>query len=223
MRAVNLLPGDEQRTRLGDKRAPVLVGAGGVAVVTVCAFLLAHSASSGLGGKRAELTAIEASIARLPTVQQPARAGGAIAQERTDRTTALADALSTRIAFDRLLRQVALVLPEDAWLTGLKAAAPETLAPAAGTSGSMPAPSQSQQGGAGSEQEVTIEGATYSQDSVALVLGRLAVVPTLQDVRLTSSALVEPESGQTEKAKGKKTKRVVTFTVTAGLRTRSSS
>ena len=55
MRAVNLLPGDEQRTRLGDKRAPVLVGAGGVAVVTICAFLLAHSASSGLGGKRAEL------------------------------------------------------------------------------------------------------------------------------------------------------------------------
>jgi hypothetical protein len=77
---------------------------------------------------------------------------------------------------------------------------------------------------------VTIQGATYSQSSVARVLSRLSVVPTLADLRLTASALVEPQAEQsrapgekptsTPKRQGKK---VVTFTITGSIRTESSS
>jgi Tfp pilus assembly protein PilN len=221
MRAVNLLPRDEHRARLEGKRTPVLVAAGGIGVVTVAAVLLGLSASGSAGDKRAELKSVNAAIARLPKAQEPTVSNGTIAQERTDRIAALSAALSTRIPFDRLFRQIATVLPEDAWLTGLKATAPTSLSPAAGTSGSAPALTSTAQ------DDVTIAGATYSQDSVVRVLSRLAIVPALQDVRLTSSALVEPQSSASEtpgspgpaKKSGRK---VVTFTINASLRTGAS-
>jgi hypothetical protein len=72
---------------------------------------------------------------------------------------------------------------------------------------------------------VTIQGATYSHQSVARVLARLSVIPSLESIRLTASARVEPQADETEGAK--KTKRkgkpVVTFTVAATLRTGSPS
>jgi Tfp pilus assembly protein PilN len=221
MRAVNLLPRDEHRARLEGKRAPVLVAAGGIGVVTVAAALLGLSASGSAGDKRAELKSVNAAIARLPKAQEPTVSNGTIAQERTDRIAALSAALSTRIPFDRLFRQIAAVLPEDAWLTGLKATAPTSLSPAAGTSGSAPALTSTAQ------DDVTIAGATYSQDSVVRVLSRLAIVPALQDVRLTSSALVEPQSSasQTSGSPGpakKSGRKVVTFTINASLRTGAS-
>jgi Tfp pilus assembly protein PilN len=221
MRAVNLLPRDEHRARLEGKRTPVLVAAGGIGVVTVAAVLLGLSASGSAGDKRAELKSVNAAIARLPKAQEPTVSNGTIAQERTDRIAALSAALSTRIPFDRLFRQIAAVLPEDAWLTGLKATAPTSLSPAAGTSGSAPALTSTAQ------DDVTIAGATYSQDSVVRVLSRLAIVPALQDVRLTSSALVEPQSSasQTSGSPGpakKSGRKVVTFTINASLRTGAS-
>ena len=86
----------------------------------------------------------------------------------------------------------------------------------------------------GALASVTIDGATYSQESVARVLARLELVPALQDVQLTSSALVEPQSDSqsagtqtqgsqpsgTKSGRPKKHgKTVVTFTIAASLRT----
>jgi Tfp pilus assembly protein PilN len=181
--------------------------------------MLGLSASSAADEKRSELESIEAAIERLPKAKESPVSQGTITQERADRLASLSAALSSRIPFDRLLRQIALVLPEDAWLTGLKASTPSSLAPAtpAGT-----APSAAPADG------VTIQGATYSHTSVARVLSRLAVVPTLSGVRLTASALVEQVElpGQTPGAKpvapAKNGKKLVTFTITASLRTGGS-
>jgi Tfp pilus assembly protein PilN len=205
MRAVNLLPRDERRSRLELKHLPLLVGVGGIVVVTLAALVLGHSAASTASEKEARLQTVRALIARLPKTQAPTVATSTIAQERNDRTAALSAAMSDRVGFDRVLRQVALVLPEDAWLTGLRAAAPEALAP---QTGSSPAPTPSAQEG------VTIEGATYSQEAVARVLSRLALVPALEDVRLAASADVEQSAG----TKTRPAKKVVTFTITASLR-----
>jgi hypothetical protein len=74
---------------------------------------------------------------------------------------------------------------------------------------------------------VTIQGATYSHQSVARVLARLAALPTLSDVRLTASARIEPAApaadaeGKTKKVK--KQKPVVTFTITASVRSGGSA
>jgi Tfp pilus assembly protein PilN len=211
MRAVNLLPRDLERSSSRGGRAPYLVAGGGIALVTVSAAFLFMSASGAVSDHQAQLESVEAAITRVPASRQPALESGAIAQERTDRVAALAAALTTRVPLDRLLRELALVLPEDAWLTALTASAPAGAAPGATPPGTVPGASATAPG-------VTIQGATYSHESVARVLARLAALPTLTGVRLTESSRVDP-GVDTEGTKPKKpAKRVVTFTITASVR-----
>ena len=70
-----------------------------------------------VGGQ--QLEAVEDATAALPKPEQPAVDVNALVQERTDRESALAAALANRVSFDRLMQQIALVLPADAWLTQL--------------------------------------------------------------------------------------------------------
>jgi Tfp pilus assembly protein PilN len=206
MRAVNLLPRDETRVQLEGARTASLLAVGGLVLVTVVTAALAVSAARSAADSKAELDAVKAAIAKLPRAPKPVVSQGVLARERTDRVSALAAALSSRVAVDRLLRDVSRVLPEDAWLTGLTAAAPtdeEPTASAAPTAG----------------EGVSIQGATYTHDAVARVLSRLAVVPSLDDVVLQSSSVVVPDTGgQTPERDRPQGKRIVTFTVAATFR-----
>jgi Tfp pilus assembly protein PilN len=218
MRAVNLLPRDLERTRSDGVRTPLLVAAGVVVAVTVAGVVLSFSASRAADDRRAELAAVEEAIALVPNVGHPAVSQAALVQERTDRVAALAAALSTRIPFDRLLRELSLVLPEDAWLTGITASAPVGATQAgAPPGGSAPATATT--------QGVTIHGATYSHQSVARVLARLSVIPTLENVRLMVSSRVEPQVDETAGAPKTKRKQkpIVAFTIAATLRSGSTS
>lgn len=222
MRAVNLLPRDEQRKTLEEgARTPLLLAAGGVAIVTVVAMFLASTASGSADKQRSELAAVKAEITALPKADQPAVSQGMLMQERSDRVAALSAALAGRVAFDRLLREISFVLPEDAWLTQLGAVAPVSAVQA--VPGAAPPPV------AAVGEGVTIQGATYSHDTVAIVLARLAAVPSLADVRLTASTLVEPQAADTEGldgqpvASGQRGKPFVTFVVSASLRMEGES
>ena len=211
MRAVNLVPRDAVPNRALGRRIPAFVAGAGFAAVTAAAAMLFVSASGTIGDARSQLDSIEATIARIPTQEAPAVAPGTIAQERTDRAAALSAALASRAPVDSLLRELALVLPEDAWLTGLTATAPAAGAPAGAPPGT-PAPTAASPG-------VTIQGATYSHRAVARVLGRFSALPSLTGVRLTAAARVEPTVDPSAKTKKKKQKPVVTFTITASIRT----
>jgi len=81
-------------------------------------------------------------------------------------------ALGARLAWDRILREFSLVLPDDVWLTTLNMTTPD---PAAAVTG---APASN----------FSISGYTYSHDSVARLLARLALVPELTGVTLANSA-----------------------------------
>jgi Tfp pilus assembly protein PilN len=216
VRAVNLLPRDEQRERLQGARPSLLLAGGGVIVATAFAMFLASSAAGDASDSRTELQAVETEIANLPKVEDAIVTHGTIVRERSDRVAALSAALSTRVPFDRVLREISFVLPEDVWLTQLDAIAPASVVPAAAGAAPPPPPSTTPAG-------VTIEGATYSHDSVARVLARLSVVPSLENVRLTSSARVEPQKASpsgngASEPKGSR-KPFVTFIVSASLRT----
>jgi Tfp pilus assembly protein PilN len=212
MRAVNLVPRDAAPSRALGRRIPVLVAGAGFAAVTAAAAMLVVSASGTVGDARSQLDSIEAALARIPTQEAPAVAPGTIAQERTDRAASLSAALASRAPVDSLLRELALVLPEDAWLTGLTATAPTAGATAGAVPGTPP-PTATSPG-------VTIQGATYSHRAVARVLGRFSALPSLTGVRLTAAARVEPAVDPASKTtKRKKQKPVVTFTITATIRT----
>jgi Tfp pilus assembly protein PilN len=170
MRAVNLLPRDEAKRSFEARRGVVFGGVAGAALATAVLASMTMSAGGSVSGKQEELDALRAQVAAIPPVQvADTSKEDAFAAEKGARVGALSAALSGRVAWDRVLRQVSLVLPEDVWLTNLTAAAPDAAQQSATGSG------------------FTLTGATYSQNGVARFLARLAVIPDLANVRLQSS------------------------------------
>ena len=170
MRAVNLLPRDEVKRSFEARRGVVFGGVGGAALATALLASMVISAGGAANSKQEELDALRAQIAAIPTVPAiDTSREDALAAEKGARVGALSAALSGRVAWDRVLRQVSLVLPEDVWLTNLSATAPDATQAAATGSG------------------FTLTGATYSQYGVARLLSRLAVIPDLANVQLQSS------------------------------------
>ena len=141
----------------------------------------------------------------LPKPAAPSRPDNSeqLAGEESARLTALAAALTERVAWDRVLRQFALVLPEDVWLTSLNAQAP-TVGPAAPAT----APPAS---GSAPPTGFTITGYTYSHEAVARLLSRLAVIADLENVQLQRSAVTAGNA------------KMVEFTIVAGVRQGAST
>lgn len=202
MRAVNLLPRQQVEQRRERPNPVVLVaGIGGAAVVLalVAGTLVANRSVSR---EQQALSSARAVLAVTPTHQLSAQTQAfrqQVLTQREQRSLALASALGKRVAWDRVLRRFALVLPGDVWLTSLSGTVPlDPTAPATTTTtGSLPA----------AATDLTIQGYTYSQASVARLLERLAVVPDFKDVQLQNSATAAV-SGQT----------VVNFTIVANIR-----
>ena len=202
MKAVNLLPReDAPRKATGGGRSntvAIVAGAGGLLVVLALA-VATTVASNHVSSARADLDASRAELARTPAHASSSLARNRLLSARERRTLALASTLSRRVAWDRILRRLALVLPDDVWLTDLAGDTPtgtlDTTATAApATPGAVPTGLQ-------------IDGYSYSHAAVARLLSRLAVVPDLKDVQLQTSTAEELNGV-----------RVVRFTIAADIR-----
>jgi Tfp pilus assembly protein PilN len=170
VRAVNLLPRDEAPKSFAANRGVVFGAVGGAALATAVLASMMLTAGGAASAKQSELDALRAQIAAIPPAPvKDTSADDTLAAEKGARVGALSAALAGRVAWDRVLRQISLVLPEDVWLTNLAAVAAND-----------PAAAQ----GAG----LTLTGSTYSQNGVARFLSRLSVIPGLANVRLQSSA-----------------------------------
>src|SRR5919202_3114660 len=185
MRAINLLPRDDKR-KSGPKppNAILLTGIIGAVVVTalLCGlFLMAHG---GVSSKQAELDGLQHELAAIPTPAQGQVARSyALAADKQARITALNAALARRVAWDRVLREFAMILPDDVWLqkisgqpptlstslTGPTPAATTPSAAGAAASGVAAPPNAATDG----DVMFVVEGYTYSQDGVARLLSRL--------------------------------------------------
>ena len=189
MRAVNLLPRDlQQRKSFREEDPAVVVGSALGVIVMIAlgaAFFVAHGRASSeqerLTRARLELAAlsqkqhpaskpVKPAVPITPIVPPPAVTG----QEATW-LSAVSTNLSQRIAFDRVLRDVSLVIPDDVTLTSMTMSAPTSAVAVPGVP-----PTAATQG-------FVIAGSAYSYDSVARLLSRLALVPDLSTVTLTST------------------------------------
>ncbi|HEX7256310.1 MAG TPA: PilN domain-containing protein [Gaiellaceae bacterium] len=180
MRAVNLLPRDEGRTRRQPGAVSLTAVLGAVLLTAVlCGWFL--TASSGVSDKQAELDARRAELAAIPPPEAPDASQTTLVAEKDARLTLLGQALANRIAWDRVLREVSLVVPDDVWLESMNTSGPDPAAAAA-----APPPGQAPTTAAGG---FAITGYTYSHDGVARLLARLAVIPHLENVKLGSSVL----------------------------------
>ena len=224
MRAVNLLPREEPR-RAGPAltlqeqlllAAPLLAAA-----IVLAGFLMAsakvHKEASTVQGLQEQLASLPAP--KHPVVDQ------SLVTQHGQRVSALAEALSGRVAWDRILREISSVLPEDVWLTSLDVQSPDstttstltptptpTPAPTSTTSSSAPSTGATSTplvttSSSGGFSPLTISGYTYSQEGVARFMARLAVIPELTHVTLQKSFL-SSISGRS----------VVQFTIQADVR-----
>jgi Tfp pilus assembly protein PilN len=194
MRAVNLLPREIPTKSFEAKRGVVFGAAGGLAVVTVALTALMFGAGGSIDEQQGQLDTLNAELAALPRPDPEGDSGvdAMLAAEKNERITALSSALSSRIAWDRVLRQVSQVLPEDVWLTRFTSQAEETPDP-----GTTEVPGSS----------VILTGSTYSHSGVARLLARLGVLPALSSVQLQSSTTLELEP-----------RSIVQFTIHLGIK-----
>jgi Tfp pilus assembly protein PilN len=186
MRAVNLLPKDSGQAKSIRNEDPAVVIGSAVGLVVVIAlslgFFVAHSSASSAQAKLSaarielgKLSLVKRPHFKVPKQTRPIIAVPAVTAEETARLQAVSGALSTRIAWDRILREFSLVVPDDVSITTLNLTAPPTVALAPGE-----APAAVPTG-------LVLIGNTYSHDSVARLLERLMLIPDLTDVTLTSS------------------------------------
>jgi Tfp pilus assembly protein PilN len=222
VRAVNLLPRAEPRRKSAGLSlqaqlttiAPVLV-----AVVLGAGWLVTRTQ---VKDHRTTLRALQQELAKLPPAKKPIPVDPSLKAEHDQRVLALAGALSQRVAWDRILRQISSILPEDVWLTGIDARSPGADAAPAAATETTPTSTEASSAAASSEappppppppstsdtsgSPLVIDGYTYSQEGVARFLARLSVIPDLQNVQLVSSELTDVAGRQ-----------VVKFTINADL------
>ena len=180
MRAVNLLPREQGRRRTRAEQLPLVVGLGLLVLVSLALSAAFLMASSKANDKQAELDGVQRQLDILPPPPQgPSPVEAGLAGERRSRATALTTALSRRVAWDRVLRELSLVLPDDIWLTSLAARSPASPASAAPVAPKAPGAAPT---------GLTVNGYTYSHESVARLLSRLNVLPDLTNVQLQSSS-----------------------------------
>lgn len=197
MRAVNLLATQAPR------RATRLPGAAIVAIAGSTAIALAVTVVMVMAGKQesAKRDRLDQQKIELALIPKPASGSSSdptgLRAAQAPRVQAVSTALSNRVAWERILRRFALVVPGDVWLSSLTLGSPVA---------------STDEAAATSAQGFSITGYTYSHDSVARLLSRLELVPDLAGVQLQTSTVAELGGRQ-----------VVQFSIIAGLSPGASS
>jgi Tfp pilus assembly protein PilN len=203
MRAVNLLPRQSAEKRREAPNAVVLVSAIGAAAVVLALAAGVLLANRSVDRQRQSLSTARAVLAVTPAHHVSAKTNAfrtAVLTQREQRSLALASAIGKRVAWDRILRRFALVLPNDVWLTSLTGTVPldtSVTAVTATTPSALPPQATA----------LTLQGYTYTQAGVARLLERLSVLPDLKNVQLQNS--------QTANVNGQN---VITFVIVSDIR-----
>lgn len=186
MRPVNLIPLEERRGQHAPLRsgplAYLLVGGLVAALAAVTALVLVGNQISERETEVAELTredkAAAAKAARLAAFTEFRN----LAEQRVETVSSLAD---SRFDWERVMRELALILPGDAWLTGLTASASATAGVSSGGSGlrgAVPGPA------------LELSGCAVGQESVAGFVTALKDIEGVTRVAVQSSELAEKGS-----------------------------
>ena len=208
MRAVNLLPRQQiEHKREAPNAIALVAGLGGATLLLalVGGFLLANRS---VDRQRQALNDARAVLAVTPAKKLSADTQAfrkTVLTQREQRSLALASAIGKRVAWDRILRHMTLVMPDDVWLQTLTGSVP--LAPTSTTTVAPPPTAPSSSALPPAPTALTIQGYTYSQDGVARLLERLAVIPDLQNVQL-----------QTSQSQLVGTHTVISFTIVSDIR-----
>lgn len=180
MRAVNLLPQKERRTPgFAGAKAPLAV-VGAIAVLGGIGFYgySLHGQVNDVKSDVATATATRDGLRDQLGAFQAAQARDAAQEVRTGAVVGL---VTGRVNWERLIRDLSAVMPEQIWLTNLKGQTEVAATPTAATAA---APNVNV---ATVPQGIHLDGYAYTQEQVAQLMARAATVPGLGEPRLASS------------------------------------
>jgi Tfp pilus assembly protein PilN len=184
MEAVNLLPAYARPGHrwaavgkdLSARRVLTMGGAvaGAAAIALGAGFVHERSLVSD---KQDTLSGVQAQLAEAQAKAEPLRSAESASANKLATVRAIS---SGRVPWENVLRNLALVLPTQVQLATLQVTSPTAIAAASDSTAAAGAT-------AGAPTGFTVSGSASSQNRVALVLDRLAVLPWLSDVTLQSS------------------------------------
>jgi Tfp pilus assembly protein PilN len=182
MRPVNLIPPEERpgerKPMRGGPLAYIVVGALAAAVIGVAVLAVTSNQISDSKAEIAKLedeqSAVEAQAQALDAYTQ----FHAVSEQRAATVTSLAD---SRFDWQRVMRELALILPGDVWLTNLTG----TASPGVAVDGAASVSLRSETAGPALE----LTGCASSQDSVAGFVQALKEIDGVTRVGVQASAL----------------------------------
>src|SRR6185295_11862043 len=194
MRPVNLIPPEARRGEKAPMRAGVLsyviVAVLGAALVGVTGVVLTNNQISE---RKAEKSGLESQLAEAEVQAERVSAFANFASLQQARALTVDTLARSRFDWERVLRELAIVIPEDVWLTNLTATvSPEVQIDDSGSSsssGSAVSTSESVQG-----PSLQIEGCGAGHDAVARFLAALRDIDGVTRVSVLSSDRPDPDS-----------------------------
>jgi Tfp pilus assembly protein PilN len=193
MRPVNLIPPDERR---GD-RAPLRTGAfsyvlvGGLALLLLGVLAVAIT-SKQISDRQDEKQSLEQELAQVTAQAQSLQAFIDFRTAQETRAATVASLAQSRFDWERVLQELALILPTDVWLSNLiGTASPNATAEGGGGGASGGSSMRSQIAGPALE----ISGCATGQDAVAGFVAALEDIDGVTRVGLASSTGTSDEGG----------------------------
>jgi Tfp pilus assembly protein PilN len=190
VKAVNLLP-EKHRPRKATggegKSGYVALGVLGAVLVGVLVYVLTLNS---INSSKSQITEATVEAARLSAQANSLGPYGDFAKIKAERVKSVQQLAQARFDYERLVRELARVLPSDVWITNAAAssgdaAAPATAsAPATGTPAATPGSSN-----------LKLQGCARDQNQVAVTLVRLRQLQGATDVTLDHSTRGEDTTG----------------------------
>lgn len=188
MRPVNLIPPEERpgerRPMRGGPLAYVIVGALAAAVIGVAALAITNNQISE---SKAEIASLEEEQAAVEAQAQALDAYTQFHTLREQRVATVTSLADSRFDWERVMRELALILPEDVWLTNLTGTAAAGVSVEGATSVSL----------RGSVPGTALElaGCARSQDAVAGFIQAIKEIDGVTRVGVPTSAIGESAGG----------------------------
>jgi Tfp pilus assembly protein PilN len=181
LRPVNLLPARYRRARASGQRPGIGYAAIGVLAVLLVMVLLYVVTNNGINDAKDKTAAAQAETAAAQARIGQLQAYGDFAALAATREAAVRSVAQVRFDYERLMREIALVLPHNTYLTTFSA-----------TSGAAPTAAT---GTAGTGPSVSISGCAPSHPGVATAIVRLRKLHNIVDVNLTNSTKAAVAAG----------------------------
>lgn len=196
MRPVNLIPPEERRGHDAPLRSGplvyILVGALVAVLAAVTAMALLDSQISDRKGELKRLEREDAVVAARALRLSAYTQFRALHEQRVETVASLAD---SRFDWERVMRELSLILPKDVWLTDLTASA-------TGGAGGDAGGSSSGLGSSIAGPSLQLSGCAAGQEGVAGFVTALKDIDGVTRVGVQSSALADGEAGPEEAASG---------------------